>query len=56
MHILISLIIFLVIAGLIWYLIGLLPIPAPFKTIVNVLFILLAILFLVHLAGWWAWT
>lgn len=43
---LIGLIIFCIIGGLLYYLVMLLPLPAPFKTIVQVAFILIAILVL----------
>ena len=51
MSILISLIIWLVILGLVWYLIGLLPIPAPVKQVITVLFVLLLILIVLGLVG-----
>lgn len=41
---LISLIIFCIVFGLLYYLVMMLPIPAPFKNIVQVAFILIAIL------------
>jgi len=43
-ELLISLIIFCIIGGLLYYLVMLLPLPAPFKTIAQVGFILIAIL------------
>jgi len=48
---LISLLIFCVVAALIWYLIGLLPLPAPFGTVVRVVLILIAIIWLVERLG-----
>lgn len=39
-----SLIIFCIVFGLLYYLVMLLPLPAPFKTIAQVGFILIAIL------------
>ena len=41
---LISIIIPLVVIGLIWFLVGLLPLPAPIKQVVDVVFIIIAIL------------
>ena len=49
--ILISLIIFCVVGGLIYYLVMLLPLPAPFKTIIQVAFILIAIIILLSYLG-----
>lgn len=43
---LITLIIFAIVFGLLYYLVMLLPLPAPFKTIVQIGFILIAILVL----------
>jgi len=43
-----SIIVFLVVAGLVYYCITLLPLPAPFPMIIRVVFILLAILWLVN--------
>jgi hypothetical protein len=51
MSILISLIIWLVVLGLVWYLIGLLPLPAPVGTIITVIFILILILIVLGLFG-----
>ena len=47
MEILISLLIFCVVLGLIWWLIGLLPLPAPFGMIVRVVFVIICILGLI---------
>lgn len=46
---LVTLIVFCVIAGLIYYLLGLLPLPEPFKQIVIIAFICICI---VVLLGW----
>lgn len=55
MGILISLLVFCLIASLVWYCITLLvariPIPAPFGTILQVIFILLCIVWLVERFG-----
>ena len=48
---LISLLIFCIVAGLIYYLLTLLPIPDPFKKAVLVIFIVICILWLVSYAG-----
>ncbi len=48
---LIGIIVTLVILGLILYCINLLPLPAPFGTIINVIFIIIVILYLVGLLG-----
>ena len=53
--ILIHLIIAIVVLGLIWYLLTLLPLPAPAKTIITVLLVLVAILWLLRVGGLWAW-
>lgn len=49
--ILISLIIFCIITGLLYYLVMLLPLPAPFKTVIQVAFILIAIVILLSYLG-----
>jgi hypothetical protein len=41
---LISLLIFIIVAALIWWLVGMLPIPEPFKTIIMVILIVILIL------------
>ena len=41
--VIISLIVYLIVLGLLYYLVTLIPLPAPFPQIVQVLFILLAI-------------
>lgn len=51
MSILINLIILLIVLGLLWWLVSLLPIPAPFNQIIMVLFILIAILAVLSLTG-----
>lgn len=51
MTILVNLIIWLVVLGLVWYLIGLLPLPAPVNTIITVIFILILILLVLGLFG-----
>ncbi|MGZ8289369.1 MAG: Thivi_2564 family membrane protein [Telluria sp.] len=43
MALIINLIVYLVVLGLIWWLISLLPLPAPVAQIVRVLFIILLI-------------
>ena len=43
MHLIISLIVYLVVVGLIWWLVRLLPLPAPVASIVNVLFIVIVL-------------
>lgn len=51
MSLLIALLVFCLIASLIWYLVGILPLPAPFGTVVRVVLILLAIVWLVERFG-----
>ena len=51
MSILIALLIFCLIAGVVYYLIGLLPIPEPFGMIVRVVLILIAIVWLIERFG-----
>ena len=46
--ILLNLILFLVILGVLWWVVSLLPIPHPFPTIIQVLFIILAVLALLN--------
>ena len=41
---LISVIVTLIVIGLLWFLVGLLPLPAPIKSIVDVAFIIIAII------------
>lgn len=51
MELLIQLVVFLVIGGLIYYLVTLLPLPEPIKTIVMVLMVLILIIFLLNAMG-----
>ena len=51
MNIIISLIIYLVVFGLIWWLVGMLPLPAPVAQIVRILFIILLILIILSVVG-----
>lgn len=51
MTIILSVIIYLIIFGLIWWAVGLLPLPSPIAQIVQVLFVLLVILMLLSLFG-----
>lgn len=51
MDILISLIVALIVFGLIYWAIGLLPIPQPIKNIINVLCILVLVLYLLGFLG-----
>ena len=50
--VLISLVVYLVIAGLIWWaattVLGVLPIPEPFKTVINVIMIVVLCLILIY--------
>ena len=39
-----TLIVYLIVLGLVYWLVSLLPLPAPFSTMVRVLFIVLAVL------------
>ena len=39
-----NLILFIVILGLLWWLITLIPLPHPFPTVIQVLFVILAVL------------
>jgi len=48
MNILIALLIFAVIAYLVYYVLGMTPLPAPIKTIV---YVILAVVFIVYLLG-----
>ena len=48
MELLISLLIFLVIASVVWWAVGMLPLPAPIRPIVLVI---LVIIFLVYMLG-----
>ena len=51
MSVLISLIVWLVVLGLIWYLISRLPIPEPVSTVIKVVFILILIILVLGLFG-----
>ena len=48
MHLLIPLLIFAIIVCLVYYVLGMTPLPAPIKTIV---YVVLAIIFIVYLLG-----
>ena len=48
MELLISLLIFLVIASVVWWAVGMLPLPAPIRPIILVVIVLL---FLVYMLG-----
>jgi hypothetical protein len=48
---LIGILVFLIICGLIWYLVTLLPLPPPFPILIRVVFILIAILWLASQLG-----
>lgn len=48
---LIGLVVFVIIIGLLYWCITILPLPAPFKTIATVLLIIIAILYLVSAFG-----
>lgn len=48
---LISLLVVIVVLGLIYWLITMLPLPAPFKTIAIVIFIIICILVLLSMIG-----
>jgi len=51
MDLIVSLIAYLVVFGLIWWLVSMLPLPAPVAQIVRVLFIILLILIILSFAG-----
>lgn len=51
MNMLISLIVYLVVFGLIWWLVSMLPLPGPVAQIVRVLFIILLILIVLSVFG-----
>jgi uncharacterized Tic20 family protein len=51
MNIIISLIVYLVIFGLIWWLVSMLPLPSPVAQIVRVLFVILLILIVLSVFG-----
>ena len=51
MSIVITLIVYLIVLGLIYWLVSLIPLPAPFGQIVQVLFVLLAVLVVLSAFG-----
>lgn len=51
MSIILTLVLYLVVIGLLWYCTTLLPLPEPIPVIIRVLFILLAILVLLSAFG-----
>ena len=50
-HLLVWLIVFCLIAGLVFYVVQLLPLPAPFKTIIVIAVCLLLLLVLLNMLG-----
>jgi len=46
--IILNLILFLVILGVLWWIVSLLPLPPPFPVIIQVLFVILAVLALLN--------
>lgn len=51
MDLIINLIAYLVVFGLIWWLVSMLPLPAPVGKIVQILFIILLIIIILSFAG-----
>ncbi len=51
MNIIINLIVYLIVFGIIWWAVSLLPLPAPIGQIVRVLFIILLILIILSAVG-----
>ena len=51
MSVIVSLIIYLIVLGLIYWLVRMLPLPAPFGMIIRILFVLLAVLACLSLLG-----
>jgi hypothetical protein len=51
MTIIVNLIVWCVVLGLIWYLVSLLPLPAPVQLVIQVLFIVLLILVVLSVFG-----
>lgn len=51
MDIIINLIIYLVVFGLIWWAVGMLPLPSPVAQIVRVLFIIMLIVIILTAVG-----
>lgn len=47
----ISLLVFIIILGLVYWAVTLIPLPAPFPTIVKIIFILIAVLAILHALG-----
>ncbi len=48
---LVSILVAVIVLGLLMYVVGLLPLPSPFKTIAYVLVLVIAILYLLGLLG-----
>jgi hypothetical protein len=48
---LITLLVAVIIAGLVWWLLTMLPIPQPFKNVVLVIFIIICIIWLLNFSG-----
>jgi hypothetical protein len=48
---LVSLLVAIIVLGLLIYVVGLLPLPAPFKTVAHILVVLIAIIYLLGLLG-----
>ncbi len=51
MSVIVSLIVYLIVLGLIYWLVNMLPLPAPFGLIIRILFIVLAVLACLSLLG-----
>jgi hypothetical protein len=51
MDIMINLVVYLVVFGLVWWLVSLLPLPAPVGQVVQVLFILMLIVIILSAVG-----
>ncbi len=51
MNVMISLVVYLVVFGLIWWLVSLLPLPGPVAQIVRVLFIVMLIVIILSAVG-----
>ncbi len=50
-HLLVVIIVFCVIAGIIWYIFTLMPLPQPFKNIILIALCLIGILILLSMVG-----
>lgn len=50
-HLLIWILVLCLIAGLIWYVIGMMPIPQPFKNVVVIVFCIILIIVLLNMMG-----